>query len=682
MGASHAGASLALLALFAMLATACPSAPSGASPPAIRMTFARPDFYAAPFPSDDLRAANGTIALGAFPNPDGVSMVAQALALTARDARGFASTGGVFFSLTAPLPGATLPDLAGSIASDARVFLVGVDAASPDAGRRYPVEVFFETDGGPFGAPNLLSLVPLQGAPLRPSTTYAAVVLRTVATPPLAVSDEMRALARGDAPLGLESPALDTYRRALTALDAAGVARAEIAGLAVFTTDAPIEGMARVRDDILARPLPIPGAFVRGEVFPDYCVYASTIAMPVYQQGTPPYDATGGDWAFDGAGNPVVQKSERANFVVTVPRVPVPAAGYPTTVFVRTGGGGDRPLVDRGPHLVAHGEPPAPGLGPALHFARAGFAGVSVDGPHGGLRNVTHGDEQFLMFNIFNAAALRDNVRQSAIELVLLAHILEKTSFDASDCPGVGAGGAGGATVRFDTGTMAIMGHSMGATIAPLALAFEPRYRAAILSGAGGSWIENVMYKKKPIEVRPAVELFLEYGRDRRALVGHDPVLTLLQWAAEASDTQVYARRILPEPIAGEAPRHVLMLQGIVDHYIMPRIANTLSLALGLDLAGEELDGVTPEIADEPALSSLLRFSGRGAIALPTSGNVAPGKATAVVLQYREDGIEDGHEIAFQLEAPKHQYRCFLASLAGTSAPVVPLAGVVDAPCR
>ena len=60
------------------------------------------------------------------------------------------------------------------------------------------------------------------------------------------------------------------------------------------------------------------------------------------------------------------------------------------------------------------------------------------------------------------------------------------------------------------------------------------------------------------------------------------------------------------------------------------------------------------------------------------SGN--RGGTTAVVVQHLGDGIEDAHEVLFQTEAPKHEYRCFLESfLRGT--PRV-LAGVsADAPC-
>jgi pimeloyl-ACP methyl ester carboxylesterase len=348
--------------------------------------------------------------------------------------------------------------------------------------------------------------------------------------------------------------------------------------------------------------------------------------------------------------------------------------GYPTTVFVRTGGGGDRPLTDRGVH-PSDGSATIPGSGPAMRFARAGFAGVQVDGPLGGLRNTTHADEQFLMFNIFNPLALRDNTRESALELVLLAHVLEDVTLDASDCPGAGA-------VRFDLTRLALMGHSMGATIAPLVLAHEPRYGAVILSGAGGSWIENILWKQHPVEVRPALELIIGYPSRGLSLSRGDPVCTLFQWAAESADPQVYARRIVSEPAAGEAPRHALMMQGIVDHYIMPPIADGISLALGLDLGGVELDSRTPEVADLAPLGPLLPLVQRGPIALPAAGNVVgpAGTATAVVIQHPEDGFEDGHEVVFQTAAPQHEYRCFLASFA-TGTPVVLQGQGADDPC-
>ena len=48
--------------------------------------------------------------------------------------------------------------------------------------------------------------------------------------------------------------------------------------------------------------------------------------------------------------------------------------------------------------------------------------------------------------------------------------------------------------------------------------------------------------------------------------------------------------------------------------------------------------------------------------------------------QHAEDAIEDGHEVMYQTEAPKHQYRCFLDTLK-SGAPIVLDAAPEDAPC-
>jgi hypothetical protein len=645
----------------------------------VNMHFERANFYDAPFPSDDLVRADGTIDIDGFPDPDGIQLVEEGRQLIKTDAHGFAASGGVFFTLSDAIDPSVLPALAATSVTGSSVALVGVTKTAPDYLRRYPVQLHFDPDGGPFGAPNLVTMLPLQGAPLRPKTTYAAVLTRELGLTP---SAEMAAIAAGTKPDAMPAAAFAEYSGALAALPAAGIAPSDVAGLAVFTTDAPTAGLDVVAKAILQPPLPVPdAAFHRTDLFDDYCVYATTIDMPDYQQGVPPFTSVGGAWAFDAYGQPVVQRYEKSNLVVTIPRSPMPAAGYPVVEFIRTGAGGDRPLVDRGTEATNGGPSITPGTGPAYYFAHVGFAGASVDGPLGGLRNTTMENEDYTIFNVFNAPALRDNVRESAAELVLFAHIMAALRVDAGDCPGA----TGAAPARFDATKVALMGHSMGATIAPLVLAEEPMLGAVVLSGAGSSWIENIVYKQQPLYVRPAFEALLEYPPLGRTLTEFDPVVTIFQWAEEPADPLVYDARIIREPVAG-GPRHVLMEQGIVDHYIMPPIANSTSLSLGLDLAGMPLDAITPEIESLPSLESLLPFSGRSQIALPASANEGGGgaagvRSTGVVLQHPADGIEDGHEIVFQTDPPKREYRCFLQSFAATGMPVVPPPGDVLGPC-
>src|SRR5579871_1961091 len=97
----------------------CGAPPAGTQ---VAMDFARTGgLYDAPFPSDDLRRADGTIDLGRFPNPDSIGLIEQALGML-DGTQGFAESGGVFFQLTGPLAPTGLPDLADSVSPSSPVF--------------------------------------------------------------------------------------------------------------------------------------------------------------------------------------------------------------------------------------------------------------------------------------------------------------------------------------------------------------------------------------------------------------------------------------------------------------------------------------------------------------------------------------------------------------------------------
>lgn len=664
MSASRAfPAILSLLALLALTSCDGPDphddggADAGPQPAGPLIDYASGAVWDGPWPDERMRSPDGTIALEDFARrrPSIVDKILEVL----DGAPGFGTSSTIFFPLTAAIDPSSLPrDVHESVDPAASVFLVDVDPTSDERGARQPFDARFDVDPGPLAPPNLLALLPLQGRPLHPNRLYAAVVTTRVLAAdgaPLSIAPETAALARGEQPSGLSDAAFDAHREAMTALDELGVDTSEVAAVAVFRTWDPMAELAEARAQVLDAATPEPNeAFTVREVFDDYCVFHTTIDMPVYQGGDAPYSSSGGGWVRGEDGRLELQTQARSNVWVTLPRATMPADGFPAAVFIRTGGGGDRPLVDRGRH-PALGEEAAPGTGPAMHFARAGFAGVSVDGPLGGLRNPDGWDEQFAIFNINNPRALRDNIRQSAIELVLFAHVLPHLTIDASSCPDLAID-----EVRLDTSTLTLMGHSMGATIAPLVAALEPRYRAMILSGAGASWIANVIYKESPIAVRPAANALLGYG-GRHEITAHDPVLALLQWAGETADPQVYGRAVVDAPRDGE-PRHVLMFQGVLDTYIPPPVANALSLALGLDLGGEPLVLTRPE---HQALAPLLPLADADVVALPSAGNHSGGTATALIVQHAEDGIEDGHEVVYQRVEPQLQYRCFLETLVG-----------------
>ena len=238
------------VSVFAMVAgcSHSPSSPPEIAAPAatgtthVMMHFDRSGgFYDAPFPSDDLRASDGTINLNVFPNPNAIELMSQAVSLASQLGT-FARSGGVFFQTTAAVAPASLPDVNTSITASASAFLLAVDPGAPDYLERIPVQVTYQADGGPFGSPNLLALVPIQGTPMRANERYAAVVTTAVKDTtgaPLVPSPEMAALAAGVPPTTMSSPAQQTYAAALAALAKAGIAADHLVGLAAFTTGDP-----------------------------------------------------------------------------------------------------------------------------------------------------------------------------------------------------------------------------------------------------------------------------------------------------------------------------------------------------------------------------------------------------------------------------------------------------------
>lgn len=651
----------------APLLLACDPAPEAppADGPTVVMDFSRREgFFRAPFPSDDLRT-EAAVDLSRWPNPARQRYV-QGLIDLAATSRGFGTSSTIYLPLSDEPEAAQLPAPLASVRDDAAVFVLDLDRL-----QRAPVTVRWMPDGGPYGADKLLTLVPVQGIPLRANTRYAAVVrrsLRLARGGAFTTAGSVRELAAGRS-AGLSAAVASTYRAALADLTRAGVT--DVAGLAVFRTGDPVGELRSFVEAARARPLPTPDApLALVDTYPTYCVYRATIHVPSYQQGTPPFGSAGGGWSLGADGRPAFVRDEESRLVVTIPRRRATAAGaLPAVLFVRTGGGGDRPMVDRGIRTTAGADPTTPGTGPAREFARVGWAGVSWDGPHGGPRNVSMGDEQFLMFNPANPTALRDNVRQSALEAARVYDVARALRVDVSGCPGAAAMD-GSTTVQIDP--TVLMGHSMGATIAPLALAVEPRFRAAILSGAGGSYIANVLHKLRPLAVAPLGRALVGYTGSARTFREDDPALALLQWAVESSDPQVYGRHVIDEPLMGD-PRSVFVIQGITDHYILPPIANAVTLSLGLDLAGEPLDQSNEELRAFTSLVDLLPLRNAMRRGFPVAGNRAG--MTAAVAQLPGDMLEDGHEAAFQTEEPKRLYRCFLASIAA-GRPELPGPGV------
>jgi hypothetical protein len=525
---------------------------------------------------------------------------------------------------------------------------------------------------------------------------------------------------------GISFPAYNAYQDALNVLhfsdNTGGMGNAKntyegpaifdtISALTVFRTGDPTAGFRGMVADALTNPaadwtlkgpiLPAGGKFNPADtrdfslpadqfgahpkikapgVFSEFCVYETSVSMPVYQEYFPSLlFKTSQKIHFSNLGVPALDHNDDGTngfplgrMFITIPREgQIPPDGYPVVVMVREGGGGDVPLVSRGvdDHFPEYGgtdptsddvEFPQPGEGPALYLARAGYAGVQIDDPYGGVRRPPGAkikDEDNLIFGNkgSNEWAIRDNIRQMALELAVLGgKTLNVNPFgapgDLANCtqikctysslngntnPTAGrqccdvdfAGNLTGAcnpgnpnppapvlplntpiplAFRFDTSQLAIMGHSVGASVVPLALSAAnagiPIYKRAILSGSGGSFITNALHKQEPPfavplttgrhGLREMAESWVEL--DRGLMSEGDPALGVVQMALEPGDTPAYDWRLNPlvmnsdphTPSAG----YILNFQGMVDHYIQPPTSNAQTLAMGLGL------GITHEM--------------------------------------------------------------------------------------
>jgi hypothetical protein len=548
-------------------------------------------------------------------NPNQTRLVDELIALQPELA---GTTSAVYFPTTHAIDPASLP-------ADAAVVMAGggsvevTIASGSRAGERLRANVGVLGAAGPHAPTHAIVVQPVQGWPW-PVDTDIEVVIRTAVR-----TVDGEALAASGWPL-----------------DAARADAGEVAAVARLRTQDPTteftRAVADVRDNARLQPewtrTPEPT-----ETWDGFCVWEGQVEFTQFQQGVYPFE-TGGAWAFDD-GRLVDAPRVRSRVWFSVPDEVSPAGGWPVMQFSRVGGGGDRPMLDRGVR-DAGGNADA-GTGLAGTFARAGWAGLQFDGPHGGERNPTRGNEQFLMFNINNPIALRDNVRQTALELAVLGEWL------VANAPAMSCGEIDPATLS--SRRQGLFGHSMSATVAPLAAAAMPELELLVLSGAGGSWVENVLHKLRPVPTRPIAEALLGYSAGQ--LTELDPVLNLLQAGGEAADPQAYAYLL-----AARADLDILMFQGIADTYILPPIANALSLPLGLTLGGDAIEDQEPESAAFTPYLAMDPWADPPQAELPLDGD---GGRLAVLVQHREDGIEDGHEVAFQRGDARRQIRCFLA---------------------
>ena len=628
-------------------------------------------FYALPYPGDLRTDPEGLTSHVGFPSPNG-NRVLRPVLLQANQRRGAPVTPFAYFRFDGPIAERRASDvIAPSV--DAPVLLIGIEPGSRDYERLLPT-IASTPPVDAYVPPNLLAVAAPPGWVLAANSTYAFVVLRSLgdaAGMPLGVSAPFAQLRAGLTPEGSRGAAAAAiYGPLWSALRDAGVDVADVAAATVFSTVDAVTELAelseRLRD---LHPLSISNLRVDpadGADHSRFCEVQGETRVPMFQRGTPPYDREG-LFAYDDDGLPIVQDEQIVPLVITLPRTPMPAGGYPLTLYFHGTSGHFDQVVDRGP-VAEVGGPQAKGRGPAHVLAEHGIATfgaalpLNVDryGGPAGLSNRSY-------LNISNLGAYGDTFRQMTIEQRLLLDALAEIEVDpqiVAAC-GLPAPPAGTDGYRLATDEVYLMGQSLGGQIVNMVGAVEPRVVGVAPTGSGGYWSLTVRADEfaPGLPADAAIALLLQVPTVR----GHlHPGLQLVQSVFEPAEPVVYAARLARDPLTGHEPRAVYQAIAIDDPGFPNVIYNAMALASGTVQAGTVLDA---------GLQQVLALDGReGVLAYDVTGNArsVDGRSyTGVVAQYASDELTDGHHIFAQLDAVKFQYGCFLRSLVDGGAGVV-----------
>jgi hypothetical protein len=602
-------------------------------------------FFDLPWPSELWHRADGRLDFRTFPG-EGTLLFGPYVAAASEDLDGWSVAPSIYFHFTGPLVAPRFPSNPRGFASAASpVFLVDVDPESPERRSFRPLEHRYYPKDLRFVPESTLAVKPVAGEVLRAGTLYAAVVRRDLVEPGLGTSMDLEVLKwtspRADP--GEERARL-LHAGAFAELAALGVPRERIAAIALFRTQVPHAVTSRMLDVVTHLPAARAARVVEarwaehlasaGGRAP-YHAIEGVYCTPNFQseiEHAPFLAEEGGRIALDASGVPRLALVPpggrygsrecrgllRARFVLTIPTSPMPDRGFPLLVSAHGTGGDAETFL---------GEDDFAGWA-----ARQGIAVVSTDQPlHGGrgfaprpgsrepitlsiagvpltLWKGARAAEAFF-YNPLHPAAARDNLRQAAIDAMVLARLFTATDFAST----LGADGepllslrVGRVPPRFDRTRVLAAGHSQGSQSVAVMGALDPLVRGVILSGCGGDTRLGVL-KRHDLPVVPIFGALL--GLAPGELDELHPLMALVQTLADPIDPASYAR-LYWEPLPGREAQSVLHYEGTSDSYAPPATAELLAVALRLTPLVPVVKPVPALRADAGALSDLLARPG------------------------------------------------------------------------
>lgn len=582
--------------------------------------------------------------------------------------------------------------------SHASIQLIDVDNNSSERGKRFPIKVSYREKGDEYRPDGLLQVLPV-GQYLKENTTYALIVNRSISPEhqnQLIVNPVLNALLKDQNPRQVDrkissnmaNKAQRVYQPLVDQIKSEGLNPDVIIGATVWTTGEPGKKLQDLVNSVIGWQTPTANNELELiKETDDFCILQSDWTAPGLQKGNLPYAMPweGGEIHYDSQGEPIVQYSRNSPFIITIPKMTMPANGFPMMFYHHGTGGLATQVFERG-HSNKDGL--TPDGSPAEVAAIRGWAASGMAGHLGGDHKELVPLYDFLgdvlkldllsitAYNAINIKAMRDNYLQMVAERTLFRRLVNDLSIDESLCPGASTDNG---QFFFDTNMQAVNGQSLGAMTAAGAAATDPMgYQALISSGAGSYNLGLVMHLAKLSEQKPMGNilepiLFFTAVND----IVNDPFHPV--WAisnlalAPADFTYNAARWQRNESNQIPAP-HTLIVEGHFDDWVTNPSQISLLRALETDFVGQEL-----EVPVQDQLLPSLITAGNQRRDAPMSDN-RNGRTVAVV-RYAEDGILSGHNVMFQYDEPKHQVGCFLQDTAAGMTPVILSGGNINTAC-
>jgi hypothetical protein len=470
---------------------------------------------------------------------------------------GFGPYAPFVFLTSVPVDPASLPvNGAASVLPASSVQIVLLDQAGAPA-LRVPLRASFETiDTKDEGSRHLTTVVPL--FPLKSGATYAFVLtdaLRDTAGLPFGPAAGFAAVAgRAGPPAGADA-ALEARIAREHARLAPILAALDVDGTVIAATDLTVGAAVDETADILAAfrkggaisviPYSLDGDgdgtpdAVPGSDFTD-CPMASGLALGV--SGVfEPVNYTGPDEAFVRGDDGELQVFPQPGVKFWL-RVPEGTGPFPVVLAQHGIDSTHDEVCGFGRELVA-----------------AGYAVLSFDWPRHGDR----GGGGFAFLDVFNPFKVRDNFRQSFVDLASALILVEQLASDAT----IAAAGGG-----LDASRIGFFGHSLGAILGLGALTHSDRVQCMV-SVVGGAGLFHM------VEIAIADKL---QGFERYTLLG---VVHGAEHILAGGDGVGWERHLISDTLPGTVPeRFLLNLEVINDGTVPNSSTDALVRAAGLPL--------------------------------------------------------------------------------------------------